>query len=232
MEASTQRIADLESADIDAQRAGTEQLSQEKWDALASEAKAAQVQSMWSTIANVAQYVGSLGSIALGWACGGLPGAALMVAGGVGLGARVARDTHLLQTGVEQITQSDELQEKIIYVFEQSTFALQMGLSLAGGIGAWHAGTLAAAQASSMMSATDTAASVVSSAGRIGTKVYDKRIGDLHARRKEIDGETNIANEDTRKHISRIGHAIESDQFVVEAIVKANRSLEQELGSI
>lgn len=155
-----------------------ERLKAEKQAALKREAEAAKSKTIWNTASSVAQYVADTGVILLGWTCGGYPAALLMTSGVIGLGVRLLRDTHCLPPAPK---------------IEMGAFLLQAGLNLAGGLGAWRTGVLAAAQIGNLrngISLTVTAAGQVMAVGaRLGDSYYGKKSADLRARMKELDAE-------------------------------------------
>lgn len=210
-----------------------DKLSVEKQEAIESEAKAAKARTTWTALSLIAQYVSSVGLIILGTALGGVPAALLVGAGVIGIGNRILHDTNLLQVAVEWYTKSEELQKKITHNIEMGAFFLQMGLGLAGGFAAWHAGAFAGLQAANTLAVTQKTTSIISAASglmnagsQVGIAIYNKRIADLQARMKEINMGITTDHQTMYQDSNRVNRMIESYQMETEVMQKAIRNLE------
>ncbi len=232
----TARNASQFELDVNRSMADIERLSAEKDEAIKTEAEAIKSRATWSALSTIAEYITGVAAIILGfavYAVAAIPGALIMTAGFVGTANRVAHDTHILHACVEWYTKSAELQKKITNFVETSAFFLQMGLGLAGGIGAWKVGAFAAMNAASgtdvvqKIASVITPASSLASAGtKIGIKFHEKRISDALAQLKELDCDMTTDNQYLTKETGKISRTIEETESQVEVIRKAIKTLE------
>lgn len=228
----TNKSAKIFDAEVAKNFTDIDKLAAEKQEALENEAKAAKARTTWNALSIVSQYVAGIGMIVMGSACGGWPAALLIGAGVVGIGNRVIHDTNFLQAAVAWYTKSEELQKKITHNIEMGAFFLQMGLGLAGGIWAWQAGTLAAAQINGltiktkMESIITGAAGVMSAGSRVGIAYYDKQIAYLLARRRDIDTQTALDHQTMYHDSTQMSKMVESAQSQTDEIRKAIQALQ------
>lgn len=222
--------------DVNRSMADIERLSAEKDEAIKNEAEAIKSRATWSALSTIAEYITGVAAIILGtavYAVAAIPGALIIAAGAIGTANRVLHDTHILHAIVEWATKSAELQKKITNFVETSAFFLQMGLGLAGGIGAWKVGAFAAMNAASgtdvvqkIASVITPASSVIGSGAKVGTKFYEKRISDALAQMKELDCDMTSDNQYMTKETGKISRTIEETESQVEVIRKAIKNLE------
>ncbi len=232
----TARNAEQFEADVTRGMADIDRLAAEKDEALRNEAEAIKSRATWSALSTIAEYITGIASIMLGaaiYSVAAIPGALIIAAGAVGTANRVIHDTHILHALVEWYTKSVEVQKRITSFIETSAFFLQMGLGLAGGIGAWKVGAFTAMNAASgtdivqkMVSVIAPASAVISSGTRIGVKFHEKRISDAMAQMKEIDCEMAFESQSMTKETAKINRGIEDTESQVEVLRKAIKTLE------
>jgi hypothetical protein len=232
----TARHATQFEADVKKTMAEIDDLSIKKDEAIQNEADLVKTRETWSALATIAEYITGIAAIILGtaiYAVAAVPGALIIAAGAIGTTNRVIHDTHVLKTFVEWYTKSVDLQKKITNFVETSAFFLQLGLGLAGGIGAWKAGAFAAANAASandivqkFSSIVAPASGVVSAGATVGTKIYEKRISDANATIKELDCDISTGNHSITKESGKINRDIEDTESEVEVIRRAIKNLE------
>jgi hypothetical protein len=236
----TERLANkgakLFNAEIDQNIADIERLNIEKQEALEKEAEAVKSRSTWSTLSTIAQYIGGTASIILGYATWGmshLAGALLMASGGLALFNRLGQDTPLFSTIAAWCTKSNEMQKKITANIEMGAFYLQMGFGLAGGIMAWQAGALAAAQAAGVeagvtkaVSIVTTASGIVSGGAKVGEAIYNKKAADLNAQIRLANGQITTDQQTMYQQSSQLNRLIESAQAQTEELRKAIQALQ------
>lgn len=170
-------------------------LSEERATLLRKEAEAASSHSTWNHLSNLAQYVAGVGTIVLGTMCGGWPGACLVASGVIGIGNRVITDTHLLQSGIERLTQSEELQRKLLHNIETTGFLLQFSLGLAGGVGAGIQG---------MSRMITTLTSVTQLGPKFGVAYYDKKTALLQARLRQTQDTAKLTEQNLLDEAKRL----------------------------
>lgn len=207
-----------------------DQLSLEKQEALQKEVEAARSRSTWQTLAIVSQYIAGVGAITASVACGGWPSIVLGLSGGIGIGTRIIQDTNLanvFERALAWAVKSEELQKKITNNIEVGAFLLQMGLGLAGGVGAWQAG-VAAAQAANVQnvigkatSFVTTASTVMGSGTKVGMAVYDKRIAEFRARSKELNSDITVGSQEMTEQSKQMVQMVELSASEVDEIRKA-----------
>jgi hypothetical protein len=197
-----------------------EKVREDQEQTLREQAEETKARTTWGTLAVVAQYIAGAGSAVLGAACGGIPGAMLIAAGVIGLGERALKDSNLLNVGTAWLTESKELQKKIANNIETGAFYLQMGLSVAGGIGAWRAGTHIAAQ-KTVASTLTGASSALALTSRVGTSYHDKKLSHLYARSKDLDTRAFNANQQLSDETQLVTKMIESGQADSDRIKNA-----------
>lgn len=213
-----------------------DRLSLEREEAFRKELDAAKSRDSWSTLSVVAQYVTSVGSVALGVAVGGIPGILLGAGGLAGGAVRLLHDTHLMGPTVEWLTKSKELQTSIQQHIDTAANCLQMGLGIAGGITAWRAGAFAAIQAAHTLDYLTNTSSILSTAGavmnggsRLGAAYYNKRIADVNATTRKIELGLFEQRQELTYRTKEIGEVLETDESLVEQIRKAIQRQEVEL---
>jgi hypothetical protein len=223
------QIFDLETS---SSIADNNRIFDEKQKALQEEAEAAKARTTYSTLSNVAQYVTSVGFIAVGAAVGGIPGAVMVASGVIGVGTRIADDTKFLDAAVKWYTKSEELQRSLTRDIEMAAFILQMGLGLASGFAAWQAGGLAmaAVDGANILSTTRNvvtgAGTVMSITGQVGTRYYDKRMAYLQANMKEMDTKTVLNHQALYHDSAEMNKIIEAGQSQTEEARKMIKAQE------
>jgi hypothetical protein len=221
---------------IDASLKKIDQIELEREEALQKEAEAAKSRSTWSTLSQISEYITGVGAVGLGFAIGGLPGWCIGGAGLIGVGNRVAHDTHLLQTTVAWYEKSEELQKKLTREIEMGVFLLQTGLSLAGGVSGWQMGSFTAIHPDSgvevmrqVSSAVTTASGVATASAQMGKEIYNKRISDYNAQVKELDLYKTSENHQMAEQTKLISKTIESDNAKIDQLRRAVRNFEVSL---
>ncbi len=208
-----------------------DRLSLEKEEAFRQELEAAKSRDSWSTIASVAQYITSFGSVVLGMTVGGVPGFLIGASGVIGGALRLTRDTHLLDPAVEWYTKSVELQTSIKEQIDMGATYLQLGLGLAGGAAAWYTGALAAhatdylTKLPSVIAATGQAAKT---GAELGKAYHNKRIADVNANAKELELDISEQRQTLTHQTKEIGEVLDADESELEQIRKAIQRQEVE----
>lgn len=214
-----------------------DELSTERAAELRKEAEAAKARGSWSTLSTIAEYIAGIGFLLLGTALTATPagfvsGVSLIASSVIGLGIKTLHDTHLLHSAIELFTKSEELQKKIAQKIEMGAFFLQMGLGLAGGIGAWKTGALAAARINgsityqTISSAMTGANQALSITGRIGSTHYQKKMAYSQARLQEIETTKVITEQELQQETKQLVKMIESTQSQTDQAHQAIRALQ------
>lgn len=235
----TERLAARAALLFDAEATKTlaqlDKLAIEQAEELRKTAEAAASRKTWGTLSTVAQYVTGTGTVLLGvslWQVpgGAVPGTALIASGVIGLGVRTLHDTQAIEAAVAFFTTSQELQQQIAHRIEMGAFFLEMGLGLAGGVGAWKSGALALAQinggvAEKTLSAIFTGTNqALSIGGRIGQSHHQKKLSESQARFKELDTQKFLQEQALQDETKQMTKMIESTQ--ADSLQKAVRAQE------
>ncbi|HSX10921.1 MAG TPA: hypothetical protein VLF94_04310 [Chlamydiales bacterium] len=207
-------------------------LEDEKRTELKKQAEAVKSQTTWSTLAHMAQYISGVGAIMLGVSALPISVAAAVVAflfGGLTILDRLAHDTPLMDKIVSGFAKTDETQKRLAAKIDMFLAALELGLGIAGGFWAWHAGVFAAAQAAATTEAVLTKASTIITIGakiatkgaEVGMKFYEKQIADITARLKEVNGEIVTNQQEMYQSGSQVSRMLESAKGEADAIKSA-----------
>lgn len=198
MEKLTNDASKLFEKDLLENQSGLDERFKEREALLQKEAEVTKSRATWGALSAVSQYISSTSSIVLGLSLGGAAGACLIGAGVIGMGTRAAHDARFLETAVQWITQSQELQEKITKQVELGAFVLQLGLTIGGGFWAWRAGAFAASHIpggvikEKLASILNGASMATSMTAQLGIRYYEKKAAHMHARLRDIDTEITL----------------------------------------
>jgi hypothetical protein len=154
--------------------------------------------------------------------------ALLISAGGLGLIGRLLHDTNLMEKITAWCTESTELQAKIARNIEMGMFYLQMGLGLASGFAAWQTGVFAVAQSAGAQAIIQKVSTIVTGASgvmttgsRIGMAIYNKKVADMQAKIKELNGRLTTDEQTMYQNSSQMGRMIDLAQSQTEEVRKA-----------
>ena len=133
-----------------------------------------------------------------------------------------------MQPVLDWFTKSKELQASIRQNIDMGAMYLQMGLGLAGGMAAWHAGAFATMQATNTLDYLTKASSMISSAsgvmqagGQIGTAYYNKHLADVLAHTRELEFEITAQRQGLTHQTKEIGEILDANGSEEEQIKKA-----------
>lgn len=205
-----------------------EALEEEKTRVLLKHAEEVAAKNSWSVLATVSQYIAGSSAIFMGIASGGWAGVALIASGSLGLGNRVIHDTVGWQAVAAWFTRNEALQKSLAHKIEMGSFYLSLGLGLAGGMWAYHAGTLAMTQGASVYAvAADKIGKVVGAATTVsgtvanfGESYASKQAENLRADMKIIEAEITLKNHDASDLCSDAVDALDMAHTVTETLGK------------
>lgn len=230
--------------EIDARMADIAKKRQISLEAAERHAKEVQTKNTWSFFSKIAQYITHAATIVLGIACvatgvGTAAGALLIAAGGLGLLNRVMADTGAWIAITSWFTESEELQMKIAQRIDMGFFFLTLALSVAGGVGAWRAGTFAALQAATGAEAIASKAGQVltlagnaaSTATRGGEAMTENRLKQIEAQMKLADGGVTLDYEYMNEATKQVEKEVESTKTIGEEIQRAIETRKVDLNS-
>lgn len=194
LEETTAKVNKVTSDDLRQTLAEMDRITAMRREAVEKEAQAIQSRNTWGTLAHVANYVLSIASILSG-------NPLLMAAGVIGVTTRVGHDTGFINAAASWMTESAELQQKLIKGIDALSVSLQIALSLSGVVMAWNAGTFATGATpltfiKKTSSALGTAGGIASIAAQVGTSVYQNKVTKLRANIKEMEGKVAMQQQD------------------------------------
>jgi hypothetical protein len=212
---------------VDLQR--LQELNQRRITAVRDTVHANQMRETWSHWQNVAQYVASSATIALGVGCvtsgvGVIPGWLLIGSGALGLTNRAAVDSGALEWALNRVVASSDLARKTAARIDVALTSTSTVLAIAATIGAYHAGalTLLAAtketafnRALTILSATSTG---VSAATQFSGKLIDRRISNCKANLTELEATTTLAHNEIQTATDQILNIIKCSEEISRVV--------------
>jgi hypothetical protein len=227
----TERLSDEEAVifgnDFRGRREEIKNLEKERQEALVKEAEAASSRKTWSAVSTVAQTVVNVSMIGAGVAIGGWPGLLIAIAGGAGVAKDLSQATGLIESSTALFTESKQLQSDLTHKIETVLILVQIGAGVAGGVGAWHTGALAAAQINNanLLNSSKTVlgggAQLVSAGAKIGASKYDQKMAYLQADHKKLDTKITLEQQRLHENTTHMSKMIESNRTQEDVARKA-----------